>query len=74
MSSFSDPSAEALAIAGSAVASALVDLLIERGVLTAADGHTVCQRAQGRIRDLIGVRGDMASALIEEMIRSLPQK
>jgi hypothetical protein len=74
MSNFSDPSPEALAIAGSAVASALLDLLIEREIISAEDGHAICRRAQDRIKAAIGMRGDLALALIEEMLRSLPQK
>ena len=74
MSSFSDPSPEALAIAGGAVASALLDLLIKRKVISADDGRAICRQAQDRIKTLIGTRGDTASALIEELLRSLPQK
>jgi hypothetical protein len=74
MTNFSDPGPEAFAIAGAAVASGLVDLLIERKIISVSDGRTICRRAQDRIKNSIGMRGDLASALIEEMIRSLPQK
>jgi hypothetical protein len=74
MSNFSDPSSEALAIAGGAVASALLDLLVERKFISANEARVVCERAQDRIKAAIGMRGDLASAPIEEMVRSLPQK
>jgi len=65
---FADPNPTDLAIAGSAVAGALLDLLIKREVISAAD----CRTAQDWIRAKIGMRGDAASAIIDEIHRALP--
>lgn len=64
---FADPKPETLGIAGFAVVSALIDLLVERQLITADEARAVYRNAQGEVRNLVGVAGADASALIESV-------
>jgi hypothetical protein len=72
--SYSDANPEVLGIAGGSVASALLDLLVKRQIITAEDARTICRNAQTEIKRQIGMRRDAASALIDEFVRTLPQE
>ncbi|HUD87990.1 MAG TPA: hypothetical protein VMR17_16220 [Xanthobacteraceae bacterium] len=71
--SYFDPAPETLGIAGGAIAAALLDLLIERKIIEPADARAVCVAAQADIKRRIGFKGDAASALIDEVLGTLPE-
>jgi hypothetical protein len=69
---FTDPKPEVLGIAGGAVASALVDWLIEHKILTNQDARAIYRTAQSQIRDRVGIAGNDAIGIIEAMMQRLP--
>ncbi len=54
------------------ITGALIDALIARGVLTNTEGRSIFQNAQENIRDRVGIVGNDAIGLIEDLLRAMP--